>query len=334
MTIRNTFLVNPEETVVRVPIDGLLQVQVLYEVAGSSKESATSITYRVSTGALPASGILGADTDDVYVRPSTVPSAGVSDVCIQAGSFGQILHTSLVSAMQELQSVDVIYRKVNLISYNSVTWAPFTRSSVPVVGSGRKSQIAFVNSNLQENQVYKFKCTSGATGSNEEEDFIQREAVSIRCYLSGMNSYSDKPSRFIILGTTLKTTREALAAPSLDAISSHLTEGIVVRVANDVPVFFTPVFLVAGSYRPVIVAQIEGVKRVAGSRSRQLLKPDVSSSNVENTGTEGVQGRVPDRETTRQPRRQAGSVPYNPTVQLGNVTPTNNNEGGTNHPAL
>lgn len=289
-------LENPEGDVLRVPLDGLLETKIYSEIPGSRKESVTTITYRVHSSTTTPSAT---QSGPIYLATSTKTPENVVDVVIDSGWMGSQLDAKLTSNMRAVQSNDVIYRKMNFQVFNKLTWDNITPANATAELNDVLAQTANVNSNLQEASVHKLKCASGLTGSDDESSFVQPEAASIRCYVRGMNNYGDKPSRFFILGSTLRTSRDAFASQAIQNIQSHLTKGMTFTVSGII-ITFVPVFLVAGAYRPCNIAQIEGIRSLAGSRARKMegkTKPDTGRGTTD-TGI---------AEPVIRPRRLSGS---------------------------
>lgn len=296
MTTFNDLINNAENSTILVPKDGLLEVKIIYELPGSKRESVTTITYRCTTS---ANGEAGVDTESIYNRISPEDKS-VTDIYIDAGFFGKQLRDKVVQYMQATQPETVTYRKINVQAFNGLAWENFKRESLPkqLPGNLFENQIVRVNSNLRESNIYKFKTESGITGKNVDSNFVQREALGFRCYVKGLESSGDKPSRFIVLGTVFKNSNQAYKSSAVKAIADHLKLGWTTQFGTR-SYTFLPVFKVAGFLRPVAAVQIEGIKPLAGSKARSQAKQldDISqtlnSAALNRTFTRQDQGTMP-----------------------------------------
>ena len=330
--INQGLIENPEETVMRIPRDGAIVVTINYELPDARRESTTTMAFRVTSN---TAAPFGNTSDQVYQAMSTQTNT-VTDIIIRPEVLGQLLEDTIVSCMRNVQSSVVVYRKVNVQCYNKLEWADFERFSSPRTLIGPSAQIVRVNSNLQENEVYRFKCSSGYTGLVETTDFVQEEALSLRCYVRGMEAYGDKPSRFLVLGTCLRNSKEAFQSPYVSNMGLFLRNGTFLR--NDPnTISFIPIFKVAGFFRPCVVSQIEGIKRLAGSKSRNVPKSSTPSSQaIDVTATPS---RPVFTQPTIAPPRTSISVPLSsgldltPRTSSGAPPPPATGGGASSRPA-
>jgi hypothetical protein len=266
-----------------IPNNAVIDLTISYETPGRQRLSSASLAFHVTT-AMPPDG-LGIDfptlsTDDPSFRKSTKDDT-VVDIGLSPNSLGNALKERFVSHMTDIQSEDVVYRRVDVQVFNPIVWdiklapanAPAAdKDGVDAVTKRRKrskNTTVRINGNLSFNDLYRYKCGSGLVGKVSATTTINPQALAFSLYGSGNDDVMDKQGRFLVSGTTITDRRAALANAKVAALYESLTTPFSIGVAPRI-VSLIPVVRVQGRFREIVVATLEGMRSVAGQRLRGL----------------------------------------------------------------
>lgn len=276
----------PPDEEIRVPHNGIFELKFTYDCPDRVRNAVSSMMFRASTDAvrstarMPPGSITGIGT-----AASTVTTVDPADIVLLPVAFFNYVFENLVTYMCDIQSEDVVYRRVECNVYSGVTWGAGGTGAPTTVSIGTSPDKMVLSSRHR----YKAGLITGRSlgGSSNHK------ALAYLMYGANMSSYGDKPSRFLVSGTTLQSFTETASSPAVNSIADFLSTPIQLVITNapsaastasssgstsgSTPathqVEISPIVMVGGEFRHVVTIQLEGLSNVAGSGKLRAKSP-------------------------------------------------------------
>lgn len=250
--------------------NSVLQVQLNYKCGSEKRLSKSTFYLRVSAD-LGVGGVDSIPNESVLpvkgtsAQPGSVPNVRIIvsadaagtrsfEIELTSSNFAAVLSDKLVKHMMGMQSEEVVYKSVDLIIYQPLTWDA--------------GGFAEVNGGLVRKAIYRYKSGGAATGSLPLGTHISTKSVAYDLYGVSQSSTYSKPSRFLVLGSSFQSEPEARRSRETMFIEDFFNSYILFEDAQNRRVSFIPLTDTLGYLREIQTAQFEGLSNVAGAKSK------------------------------------------------------------------
>lgn len=239
--------------------NGVLDIAFNYSCPERSRNAVTSISFRVTTDVVSAEASMAKlNETDVGTRVVTTSSGNKFEVVIKARKLLEDLDLGLIRHMNLVQTGQVVYRRVECVGYDTVTW------------DTAKGTSNVTTSPLTEIKRWRFKC--GAVAGQSDSVSTNHKALAFSLYGKDLQEIGDKPSRLLISGVVFKNFSEAASNEAVVSIYNFLKNGLTFKTLDSADVEKTislkPIVNVGGHLREIDIVVLEGLSNVAGAGRR------------------------------------------------------------------